>query len=495
MIGDPMAEKFDKSGPDSGKKFQKKQPDKEADLRAHSATLADPMRAMPQSADAEKGVLGSIFVDPNSVLSNEVEKLKPDYFHMPAHRELFTVLVEMWDKSQPIDLVTLTQECADRKVLDKVGGAAFLADMATFVPSAANARYYVEILREKFLLRQIISTTTECAAMAYEGSEDVEGLIDHVEKTIFSIAGDRYRNSIRTMQEEVMEAIDMIEKLYENRGQLTGLPTGFKDLDGMTSGLHPAEMFVIAARPSMGKTAFAMNIVEHVALEAGKAVGVFSLEMSTQQLVQRLLCSVARVNLKTARDGFLSAGDFPKLTNAAAKLSKADILIDDSAGLTILELRAKARRMKAQKDISLIVVDYLQLLKSASKRAQENRQLEIAEVSNGIKALAKELAIPIIVLAQLNRNPDARAGGKPRMSDLRESGSIEQDADIIGLLVRKEVYNTDDDEAGDNSGEAELIIAKQRNGPIGDVALTFLKEFTRFVDRAYEPRGGGSGGD
>lgn len=490
-----MAQNSDKAGFDSGKDFKKKRPDKEADLRAHSATLADPMRAMPQSSDAEKGVLGSIFVDPNAVLSNEVEKLKGEYFHMPAHRELFTVLVEMWDKSQPIDLVTLTQECADRKVLDKVGGAAFLADMATFVPSAANARYYVEILREKFLLRQIISTTTECAAMAYDGSEDVEGLIDHVEKTIFSIAGDRYRSSIRTMQEEVMEAIDMIEKLYENRGQLTGLSTGFKDLDGMTSGLHPAEMFVIAARPSMGKTAFAMNVVEHVALAEGKAVGVFSLEMSTQQLVQRLLCSVAKVNLKTARDGFLSAGDFPKLTNAAAKLSKADILIDDSAGLTILELRAKARRMKAQKDISLIVVDYLQLLKSPSKRAQENRQLEIAEVSNGIKALAKELAIPIIVLAQLNRNPDARAGGKPRMSDLRESGSIEQDADIIGLLVRAEVYKTDDDEAGDNSGEAELIIAKQRNGPIGEVQLTFLKEFTRFVDRAYEPRGGGGAGE
>ena len=258
----------------------------------------------------------------------------------------------------------------------------------------------------------------------------------------------------------------------------------------MTDGLHGAEMFVIAARPSMGKTALAMNIAEHVALEAKKPVAIFSLEMSSQQLVQRLLCSRAKVNLQRVRDGFLSERDFPNLTTAASKLAESKIYIDDTAGLNILELRAKARRLKTQHDIQLIVIDYLQLLKSTSKRAQDNRQIEITEISNGVKALAKELAIPIIVLAQLNRNPENRTGeskGRPRLSDLRESGAIEQDADIVTLLVREEYYADSDEEKAESEGKATLIIAKQRNGPVGDVPLTFLKEFTRFEDRARGP--------
>jgi replicative DNA helicase len=255
----------------------------------------------------------------------------------------------------------------------------------------------------------------------------------------------------------------------------------------MTNGLHAAEMIVIAARPSMGKTALAMNIAEHVAISSRLPVAVFSLEMSSQQLVQRLLCSRARVNLQKVREGFLAERDFPSLTAAASKLAEAEIFIDDSAGLSILELRAKARRLKAQKDIQLIVVDYLQLLKSTTRRAQDNRQLEISEISSGLKGLAKELKIPIVVLAQLNRQPEARSGGKPRLSDLRESGSIEQDADLVGLLVRPEVYEEDEEARAEKAGEAELIIAKQRNGPVGEIPLTFLKEFTRFEDRA---RGG-----
>jgi replicative DNA helicase len=285
-----------------------------------------------------------------------------------------------------------------------------------------------------------------------------------------------------------MQAIEQIEKVYENRGSVTGLPTGFTEFDQMTSGLHQAEMIVIAARPSMGKTALAMNIAEHVALVEGKPVAVFSLEMSSQQLVQRLLCSRAKVNLQRVRNGFLSERDFPSLTAAASRLAAAKLFIDDSPGLSIAELRAKARRLVASHQVQLLVIDYLQLLRSTSRRAQDNRQIEISEISGGIKSLAKELNIPIIVIAQLNRQPDARAkeGGRPRLSDLRESGSIEQDADVVGLLVRPEYYETDEEAKQEKAGEAELIIAKQRNGPTGDVPLTFLKEYTRFENRARE---------
>jgi len=305
-----------------------------------------------------------------------------------------------------------------------------------------------------------------------------------VEQHIFEIAKDRFRSSVPEMKEQVMDALESIEKLYERRGGITGLPTGFSKLDQMTDGLHESEMIVIAARPSMGKTALALNIVEHVALVAKQPVAVFSLEMSSQQLVQRLLCSRAKVNLQRVRDGFLAERDFPNLTTAASKLAESRIFIDDTSALSILELRAKARRFKSQHDVKLIVVDYIQLLRSTSRRAQDNRQLEIAEISAGIKGLAKELRIPILVLAQLNRQPEARAGGKPRLSDLRESGSIEQDADLVALLVRAELYEEDEEARQEKAGEAELIIAKQRNGPIGEVPLTFLKEFTRFEDRA-----------
>ena len=292
-----------------------------------------------------------------------------------------------------------------------------------------------------------------------------------------------------------MEAIASIQDLYERRGGITGIPSGFADFDKMTDGLHRQEMVVIAARPSMGKTAFAMNIAEYIAVDLKMPVAVFSLEMGSQQLVQRLLCSRAKVNLGRVRDGFLSERDFPALTAAASKLAESKIFIDDTAGLSILELRAKARRLKSQHDIQAIFIDYLQLLRSTSRRAQDNRQLEIAEISSGLKALAKELNIPIIVLAQLNRNPEQRSGdskGRPRLSDLRESGSIEQDADLVGLLVREEYYAENDDEREESKGKATLIIAKQRNGPVGDVPLTFLKEFTRFETRA-EVSGDGEG--
>ncbi|CAN5719506.1 replicative DNA helicase [soil metagenome] len=425
-----------------------------------------------------------MLISPREIIAECVERINAEHFYVPAHQTVYDVLVELWNASAGIDLITFTQTLRDRNLLETVGGAAFVTSLYTFVPTAANVMYYLEIVREKFILRQIIGACTESVRRAYDEQDEVNNLLDEVEQKIFAVGEDRFKGQMPGMKDQVMGALESIEQLWERRGKITGIPTGFTELDRMTDGLHAAEMIVIAARPSMGKTALAMNIAEHVAITSKLAVAVFSLEMSSQQLVQRLLCSRARVNLQKVREGFLAERDFPSLTAAASKLAEAQIYIDDTAGLSILELRAKARRLKAQKDIQLIVVDYLQLLKSTTRRAQDNRQLEISEISSGIKGLAKELKLPIIVLAQLNRQPEARSGGKPRLSDLRESGSIEQDADLVGLLVRPEVYEEDEDARAEKAGEAELIIAKQRNGPVGEVPLTFLKEFTRFEDRA-----------
>ena len=429
-------------------------------------------------------MLGSMLISPREIIAECVEKINENYFYLSAHQTIYTVLVELWNAGQGIDLITFTQVLRDRNLLETVGGAAAVTSLFTFVPTAANVTYYLEIVREKYILRQIIAACTESVRRAFEEQDEVHNLLDEVEQKIFSVGEDRFKGQVLTMKDQVMEAIEAIEQLYERRGGITGIATGFAELDRMTNGLHEGEMIVIAARPSMGKTALAMNIAEHVAINEKLPVAVFSLEMSSQQLVQRLLCSRARVNLQKVRDGFLAERDFPSLTAAASKLAEAQIFIDDSASLSILELRAKARRLKAQKDIKLIVVDYLQLLRSTTRRAQDNRQLEISEISAGLKGLAKELKVPVLVLAQLNRQPEARTGGKPRLSDLRESGSIEQDADLVGLLVRPEIYEEDEDARAEKAGEAELIIAKQRNGPVGEISLTFLKEFTRFEDRA-----------
>lgn len=446
--------------------------------------LPDVHRVLPHSVDAEQGILGSMLLSPREVIGDCVEKISKDHFHIPAHATIYEVLVEFWNNQTPLDFITLTQTLKDRSLLDQVGGPAFITHLFTFVPTAANAAYYLDIVREKFILRQIIRSCTECVGRAYDDQSDVQGLLDEVEQKVFSITENRFKGQLPELKTMVLEAIEKLVELHDRRGGITGISTGFSELDKMTDGLHPAEMFIIAARPSMGKTAFAMNIAEHVALELNKAVAIFSLEMSSQQLVQRLLCSRAKVNHQRVRDGFLTERDFQMLTDVASKLAESKIYIDDTPGLSILELRAKARRFKSQHNIELIVIDYLQLLKSTSRRAQDNRQLEIAEISSGLKALSKELSIPIIVLAQLNRQPEQRAGGKPRLSDLRESGSIEQDADVVTLLVRSAYYEEDEEGRQEKAGEAELIIAKQRNGPVGEVPLTFLKEYTRFEDRA-----------
>jgi replicative DNA helicase len=449
-----------------------------------TGSAQDIHRTPPHSVEAEQGVLGSMLISPRDAIAEVVEKITADYFYIPAHQTIFDVLVDLWNTGAGIDLITFTQVLRDRNLLEAVGGAAAVTNLYTFVPTAANVGYYIDIVRDKYILRSIIEAATESVRRAYEEQDEVGNLLDEVEQRIFGVGEDRFKGQMLSMKDQVMEAIESIEKLYERKGGITGISTGFVEFDRMTSGMHPSEMIVIAARPSMGKTALAMNIAEHVAINEKLPVGVFSLEMSSQQLVQRLLCSRARVNLQKVRDGFLGERDFPSLTAAASKLAEAKIFIDDSASLTILELRAKARRLKAQQEVQLIIVDYLQLLRSTSRRAQDNRQLEISEISAGLKGLAKELKIPVIVVAQLNRQPEQRSGGKPRLSDLRESGSIEQDADLVGLLVRPEIYEEDEEARAEKAGEAELIIAKQRNGPVGEIPLTFLKEFTRFEDRA-----------
>ncbi len=485
------------SEPTAGNSERAKNQGKEprSDLKGKVTYPQEFHREFPQAPDAEKGVLSSILLAPREVFDVCVEKgVTRDTFYLPAHGEIYQAIADLDAARRPIDFITIAQHLRDRNKLDQVGGGAYLNELFGYLATAANVGYYLDILLEKFTLREIIKVCTEYSKRSYEEQEDPQRLLDEVETKIFAIAQERFKEKADTMKEMVMKAIGDIQQLYDNRGKVTGLETGFKILDQMTNGLHGAEMFVLAARPSMGKTAFAMNIAEHIAVELGHAVAIFSLEMSAQQLVQRVLCSLARVNLASIRNGFLSDRDFPALMAAAQRLASAKMLIDDTSGLNILELRAKARRMKTTHNIQCIVIDYLQLLRSPSKRAQDNRQLEIAEISAGLKALSKELNIPILVLAQLNRNPESRTGeskGRPRLSDLRESGSIEQDADIVALLVREEYYAENEDDKESMKGKATLIIAKQRNGPVGDVPLTFLKEYTRFEDGApqTEPQG------
>ena len=443
---------------------------------------------LPASEIAERGTICSFLLAPKEVGGLCAEReVSAETFHNPALGTIFGVLMDLWDRNRAFDVVELTQTLADKNLLEQVGGAALISELYSFLPTATNIGFYLETLQEKSTLRQMILICTQYASRSYEEQENVAGLLDELETSVFEVAQARFKDKAVTMKQHVMEAIGSIHELYERRGGITGLSTGFADFDKMTDGLHKGEMIVIAARPSMGKTAFAMNIAEHVAVDCQKPVAVFSLEMGAQQLVQRLLCSRAKINLGRVRDGFLAERDFSSLTAAASLLAESKIFIDDTSGLSILELRAKARRMKSQHKIEAIFIDYLQLLRSTSRRAQDNRQLEIAEISAGLKSLAKELAIPIIVLAQLNRNPEGRSGdakGRPRLGDLRESGSIEQDADLVGLLVREEYYADSEEDKEKALGKATLIIAKQRNGPVGDVPLTFLKEFTRFETRA-----------
>jgi replicative DNA helicase len=469
----------------AGADFKKSRRPK-GDRRATAAPTLD--RLPPHSTEAEMGVLGCALLEPNQCIGECIEKLKDDgksAFYDLRHQTIYETLSEMFNARTAIDLITVQQNLKDRQLLEQVGGIAYLSQLQDAVPSAANLSYYLEIVREKYLLRKLIATCSGVVGKVYDYEGEVEALLDEVEKEILRVNESRVQNGVQPVGTLVHEAIATIENYFGRNGQLGGLATGFADLDKMTDGLHGGEMIIVAARPSMGKTSLAMNIAEHVAMELKLPVGVFSLEMSAASLILRMMCSLARVNLRQIREGFMSEADFPKLTNAAGRLSASKLFIDDTAGLSILQLRARARRMHQQHGIKLFVIDYLQLCNSTARRAQENRQQEIADISSGIKALAKELNVPIIVLSQLNRELEKDKSRKPRLSDLRESGSIEQDADLVGLLYKPDAGEDEDGNAVESDGvPVNFLIAKQRNGPTGDVHLTFLKPYTRFESAA-----------
>jgi replicative DNA helicase len=430
-----------------------------------------------------------MLLEPGTVIGEVVLLLREEDFHMPYARTIFALLVSMDAEGIPVDAVTLQETLIKRKLMDKAGGPTMIAEILSFVPDAGHAEFYCGIVKEKSVLRHVIELTQEFTGRGYDAGENYGELLDDLEASVLAIRdGHAARDGEKDLRASVLAAVEKIEMMIESKGAVLGLPTGFRDFDRSTGGLTGGQMVVIAARPGMGKTSFAMNIAENVACDQGKPVGVFSLEMGTDELVQRLLFSRARVDASRVRKGILSKGDMPRLMHASDELAKARLLIDDTPGISILELRAKARRMQRKHGIEMIVVDYLQLMRSTSKKAAENRQVEVSEISAGLKGLAKELGIPLIVLAQLNRNAEGRAGGIPKLADLRESGSIEQDADIVGLLYREDYYAEDEDERKELEGQSTLIVAKHRNGPVGEIPLTFQPGCLRFSDRALGER-------
>jgi replicative DNA helicase len=447
------------------------------------AGLEDNLRKVPpQNLEAESSVLGGILLE-NDAINLVLELVRPEDFYRESHRKILRAMIELSDRSEPVDLITLSDYLKNRGELDAVGGTAYLASLADFVPTAANISFYARIVREKAILRSLISTATEIATRGYEEQGNVEEFLDSAEKVIFDISEKKIKASFVAVGDMIKDTLKTVEKLYERKEMVTGVPTGYEDLDKLTAGLQPSDLVIVAGRPSMGKTAFSLNIAANAAF-AGVGVAVFSLEMAKEQLVLRMLCSEARVNNSKVRSGYLAERDFPKLANAAGRLHESPIYIDDTPAISVLELRAKARRLVRDrtKKVGLIVIDYLQLMRGMGTAS--NREQEISEISRSLKALAKELNIPVIAISQLNRRVEDRGDRRPMMSDLRESGAIEQDADVIMFIYRDEVYNQN----SDKKGIAEIIVAKQRNGPIDTVQLTFLNEFTRFEN--YTPREG-----
>jgi len=422
-------------------------------------------------------VLGGMLLQ-NDSIHRVIELLCPEDFYRDAHKKIYQAIIELYQKNEPADLVTVTNILKKNGFLEDVGGATYLSELVDRVPTAANIASYGKIIREKAIVRHLISGASDIIAKGYDDQNDVDEYLDSAEKIIFEIAQRRIHQGFFPLKDIVRDSFKAIEQLYEKKELITGVPTGYRDLDRITAGLQKSELIVIAGRPSMGKTALALNIVEHAAIEAGIVCAVFSLEMSKEQLVQRMLCSRAEVDASKLRGGFLAESDWPKLTRAAGLLSEASIFIDDSPALNVLEVRAKARRLQREHGLGLIVVDYLQLMRAIGRT--ESREREISEISRSLKALAKEIVVPVIALSQLNRGVEARQDKRPQLADLRESGAIEQDADVIAFIYRDEMYHPDSADAG----KAEIIIGKQRNGPTGRVMLTFRNHITRFDDLA-----------
>ena len=448
-------------------------------------------RGMPASPDAERTILGAILLD-NHACNEASEALQPEDFYLDAHRRIFAGMAGLSARGQAIDIITLTEELSLRKEVESVGGVAYISSLIDGVPHQPSIAQYVKIVKDKSLLRALIHASNSAIAQALDQSDSAEQIIESAETAIFQIAEDRINEGFLSIPAIVNDSFGTIDKLLDRGHRITGLETHYTSLDEMTSGLQKSELVIIAARPSMGKTAFAMNIVENAAVINNKVVGVFSLEMSRESLLKRMLCSQARVDSHKLRTGFTNKEDRGKLITGLENLATAPIFIDDTPGITLSEMRAKSRRLlQREKRLDLIVVDYLQLMSSSlagGGKRYENRTQEVSAISRGLKALAKEMGVPVLALSQLSRAPEGRTGNnRPQLSDLRESGAIEQDADVVMFIFREEVYNHDDPEL---EGKAEIIIAKQRNGPTGMLKLAFLKTFTRFENVAFDGPGG-----
>ncbi|WP_456432159.1 replicative DNA helicase [Thermosulfuriphilus sp.] len=436
-------------------------------------------RLPPQNIEAEQCVLGSILIENNALLK-VVEILKPEDFYREAHAKIFATMLDLFERGEPIDLVTVHNALKDRAQLEEIGGPAYLAELAAIVPTAANIVHYARIVREKAVLREIIRKTTEIAASCYEEAGSVDDILEAAEQAIFEVSQARIKQAFYPLNRVINDSVRHIERLYERKELITGVPTGFHDFDRLTAGLQPSDLIIIAGRPSMGKTSFALNIAQYASLEAEIPTAIFSLEMSKEQLALRMLCAEARVDAHKVRTGFLSDRDWDRLTKAAGKLSRAAIFIDDTPGISVLEMRAKARRLKSEHGLGLIIIDYLQLMRGREQK--DRREQEISEISRSLKAMAKELNVPVVALSQLNRKVEERPDKRPQLADLRESGAIEQDADVIVFIYRDEVYNKESPE----KGTAEIIIGKQRNGPTGEFRLAFLKQFSSFGNLASQ---------
>ncbi len=441
-------------------------------------------RLPPQSLEAEISVLGGVLLE-NEALNRVLEVIREGDFYREAHRKIFSAMLDLYERSEPVDLITLTEALRRREALEDVGGIESLNSLVNSVGTAANISYYARIVKEKSILRKLINRATEIITKVYGESGSVDDFLDEAERSIFEISEDRVRPSFYPLKEIIKSSFKTIEKLYEKRQLITGVPTGFTKLDELTSGLQPSDLIIVAGRPSMGKTAFALNIAQHAATQGGVPSAIFSLEMAKEQLALRMLCSEAKVDAHRLRGGFLSESDWPKLTRAAGSLSEASIFIDDTPAISALEMRAKSRRLKAENNLGLIVVDYLQLMRGRSD--SDTREQEISDISRSLKSLAKELNVPVIALSQLNRRVEERGDKRPQLSDLRESGAIEQDADVIVFLYRDEVYNKSEDNP--NRGKAEIIIGKQRNGPTDKFDLAFLDKYTCFENITYLQEG------
>ncbi|MCX5700495.1 MAG: replicative DNA helicase [Candidatus Omnitrophica bacterium] len=432
----------------------------------------------PQNLDAEMAVLGSMLLDEEAI-ATAVEILDKSFFYKDSHQKIFQAISDLYALNKAVDLITLTDGLKKDNTLDSVGGVSYLTALANAVPTAANIGHYVSIVKEKSILRTLINNATKIISLCHESEGNIDEVVDDAERFIFEVSERKAQGSYLHLKEIVKESIETIDNLYRKKAHVTGVPTGYIDFDIKTAGLQNSDLIVIAGRPSMGKSAFALGIAEYAGIVEKVPTAIFSLEMSKEQLAQRMLCAHAKVDAQKVRTGYLATSDWPRLTAAAGKLSEAPIFIDDAPSISVMELRAKARRLKAQQDIKLIILDYMQLMRGTS--GIESRQQEISEISRSLKALARELHVPIVAISQLSRAVESRTDHRPQLSDLRESGAIEQDADVVVLLLREEYYAP----TSENQGIAEVIIAKQRNGPVGSMKLAFIKEYTRFENIAH----------